>query len=85
VGGHFHPLSAIYGRAVRPFVDELLAADRLRPFFLFERVRTLVADEDLLLDDPDLRAADPLLRSLRNLNTPGDYAEALREAGFAKQ
>lgn len=79
--GHYHPLAAVYGCHVRYEAESLLREDRLRPFFLFERVRTLVADEALLFEDPVLREADPHLRSLRNLNTPEDYEAALREAG----
>lgn len=80
--GHYHPLGAVYACHVRKEADILLAENRLRPFFLFERVRTLVADEALLLSDPILREADPHLSSLRNLNTPEDYEAALRDAGF---
>jgi hypothetical protein len=29
-----------------------------------------------------LRQVDPELRSLRNINTPSDYATALRDAGL---
>jgi molybdopterin-guanine dinucleotide biosynthesis protein A len=75
---HFHPLAAVYATTCLAHVEGLLAADRLRPFFLFERVRTVVCDAATLLADPDLAAADPALRSLENLNTPEDYARALR-------
>jgi len=75
--GHYHPLSAIYGLSARAEIAALLAADRLRPFFLFERMRTLLADEDLLLEGDELRAADPELLSLENVNTPEQYAAAL--------
>lgn len=74
---HFHPLSAIYAGTCLAHIEALLAADRLRPFFLFERVRTVVCDARTLLADPDLAAADPALRSFDNLNTPDDYARAL--------
>jgi molybdopterin-guanine dinucleotide biosynthesis protein A len=83
-GGHFHPLSAVYGMAARAEIAALLAADRLRPFFLFDRMRTLVADEALLLAGAELAAADPALCSLRNVNTPEEYAEALAEAGLVR-
>ena len=39
-GGRFHPLSAVYRRSVLPAIDALLAADRLRPAFLFDLVAT---------------------------------------------
>ena len=41
VEGEFpHPLAAVYRTSVLPHIRELLAADRLRPAFLFERVAT---------------------------------------------
>ncbi|MCK6586794.1 MAG: molybdenum cofactor guanylyltransferase [Polyangiaceae bacterium] len=83
-GGHHHPLCAVYGCSVRAEADALLAAGRPRPFFLFERVRTLIAEAPLLLEDPILAAVDPVLRSLCNLNTPDDYEAALREAGISR-
>jgi molybdopterin-guanine dinucleotide biosynthesis protein A len=81
---HHHPLCAVYACSVHSEAEALLAANRPRPFFLFERVRTLVAEAPLLLEDPELAAVDPALRSLRNLNTPDDYEAALREAGIAR-
>jgi len=79
--GHFHPLTAIYAAPCLPHIEALLAADRLRPFFLFERVRTCICDAATLLADPDLATADPTLRSFDNLNTPDDYARALASLG----
>ena len=79
--GHYHPLTAIYACTCLAHIEGLLAADRLRPFFLFERVRTVACDAPTLLADPDLAAADPALRSFENLNTPDDYARALRSLG----
>jgi len=78
-GGHHHPLAAVYRCAAAAEARALLAEDRRRPFFLFERMRTLIAEPALLLADASLAAADPELRSLRNLNTPEDYAAALTE------
>ncbi|HVC93254.1 MAG TPA: molybdenum cofactor guanylyltransferase [Pirellulales bacterium] len=75
--GFHHPLAAVYRTSVRPHVEALLAADRLRAAFLFERVRTRELKADELLD------VDPGLRSLANLNDPADYRAALTEAGFA--
>lgn len=75
--GRHHPLAALYRRAaVGPAIDDLLRHDRLRPVFLIDAVRTHVVDAD------ELRAADPELRTLRNLNTPDDYRQALADAGF---
>jgi molybdopterin-guanine dinucleotide biosynthesis protein A len=71
-GGRLNPLAAVYRRSVLPHVEALLAADRLRPVFLLERVPHVLVPEDAL------RAADPELLSLSNVNTPEDYAAALR-------
>ncbi|HVL14237.1 MAG TPA: hypothetical protein VM529_16825 [Gemmata sp.] len=53
-------------------VRELLAANRLRPVFLFDAVPTRV------LEPHDLADIDPDFASLRNLNTPEEYEAALR-------
>src|SRR5262249_32596067 len=76
VGDFHHPLAAVYRLDVIDAVDRLLAEDRLRPFFLFEAVRTRVVEASELQD------VDPAFETLRNLNTPEDYAAALRVAGF---
>jgi len=74
VEGYHHPLAALYRRAtVLPAIEALLAADRLRPFFLIESVKALVLGPERLGD------VDPDLRTLRNLNTPEDYQAALEE------
>jgi molybdenum cofactor guanylyltransferase len=74
--GFPHPLSAIYRRNTLPHVESLLSADRLRPVFLFDAVRTRrIKPEDMIGVDPDLR-------TLRNLNTPEDYRAALADAGI---
>ncbi len=76
VGGFDQPLAAVYRTGIVPQVEELLAADRLRPAFLFERVRTrrITAEE---LADADLE-----LESLINLNSLDDYRAALVLAGL---
>jgi molybdopterin-guanine dinucleotide biosynthesis protein A len=79
--GHYHPLSAVYGIEARAEITALLAADRLRPFFLFELMRTIFADEALLLEGDELRVADPELLSLENVNTRDEYAAALARIG----
>ncbi len=83
IGGRLHPLAAVYGIHVRAAITSLLAEGSLRLTRLGERVRTLTADEALLLAGAELRAADPGLRSLRNVNTPDEYAAALAEAGLS--
>src|ERR671937_50183 len=75
-GGFPHPLAAAYRTALAPVVERLLAADRLRPAFLFDECRVLRLDEDVLLADGALAAADPALDSVLNLNEPADYEAA---------
>ena len=76
IDGFTHPLSAVYRRATLPHIESLLAADRLRPVFLFDAVSTRrVKPEEMVV-------ADPQLRTLRNLNTRDDYLAALLEAGL---
>jgi molybdopterin-guanine dinucleotide biosynthesis protein A len=72
--GRHHPLASLYRRAaVLPAIETLLRADRMRPVYLMEMVRTRVVAAD------ELRVVDPELKTLRNLNTPEDYRAALRE------
>jgi molybdenum cofactor guanylyltransferase len=67
-----HPLAAAYRLSVLPHVRDLLAADTLRLQSLFERVPTQFLSASQLPD----------AGSLRNLNTPDEYAAALRELGL---
>lgn len=76
VGGQDEPLAAVYRTGVLPPIEALLAADRLRPAFLFDRVRTRRVTPDELAD------VDPDLASLANVNSPAEYAAALRRAGL---
>ncbi len=78
VDGFPHPLSAVYRRNTLPHVELLLAADKLRPVFLFDAVPTRRVRPE------EMTAVDPQLHTLRNLNTPEDYLSALVEAGFPK-
>ena len=50
--------------------------DRLRPAFLFERCRVRRLDEQALLADRRLAAADPELLSVLNVNEPADIEAA---------
>ena len=75
IDGFPHPLSAVYRRATLPHVEDLLAHDRLRPVFLYERVSTRRVM-------PSEITADPQLQTLRNLNTREDYEQALASAGL---
>jgi len=77
VGGYYHPLAALYHKsAVLPAIEGLLRADRLRPVFLVQAVRTRVVGE------AEIRDVDPELGTLRNLNYREDYEQALQEAGL---
>ena len=75
-GRFHHPLAAVYRVRLLPIVAELLATEQLRPLFLLQRADTVE------IDVTELRSVDPELDSLRNTNTPEDYAAALRSAGF---
>jgi molybdopterin-guanine dinucleotide biosynthesis protein A len=77
IDGFTHPLSAVYRRTTLPHIESLLAEDRLRPVFLFDAVRTRRVNPE------EMVAADPGLRTLRNLNTREDYLAALAEAGLS--
>jgi molybdopterin-guanine dinucleotide biosynthesis protein A len=79
IGGRTHPLSALYATTVAPVIDALLAEDDLAVKSLTRRLRTLIVEEARLLEDSDLRAVDPELRSLRNVNTQDEYLAALAE------
>jgi molybdenum cofactor guanylyltransferase len=75
IDGFPHPLSAVYRRTTLPQVEDLLAHDRLRPVFLFERVKTRRVQPAEITTDPDLL-------TLRNLNTREEYDHALTLAGL---
>jgi molybdopterin-guanine dinucleotide biosynthesis protein A len=75
VDGFAHPLAAVYRVTTLPHVEALLAHDRLRPVFLFDAVRTRRVQREEMTADPDLR-------TLRNLNTRGDYEQALRDSRY---
>jgi molybdenum cofactor guanylyltransferase len=75
IDGFAHPLSAIYSRTVLPHVETLLSENRLRPLFLYDLVKTRRVSPGEMTSDPDLL-------TLRNLNTPQDYEDALRAVSF---
>jgi molybdopterin-guanine dinucleotide biosynthesis protein A len=70
--GRYQPLHAVYRRSVAPLLGEQLARGELRPVYLFDRVRTR------RIDEAEIRRFDPDGSSFFNMNTPEDYAEALR-------
>jgi len=71
-----HPLSAVYRTSVLELAEGLLAADRLRLRYLFDGSATVEVPIE------ELRAVDPELATLENLNQPEDYERALRRAGL---
>lgn len=74
--GFRHPLAASYRTAVAVPLAGIVAAGGLKPAELYSVVRTRVVGPDWLLDDAVLRAADPALESLLNVNDPEAYAAA---------
>jgi molybdopterin-guanine dinucleotide biosynthesis protein A len=76
-GQRHHPLAAVYRTTALDHVQRLLEAGRMRPRFLFDEVRTREVPVNLL------RAVDPLLTTLENLNYERDYVAALASAGFS--
>ncbi len=72
----YHPLAAVYRCSVLAEVEQLIAADRMRPAFLFDQVTTRkVSPEEWQDIDPDSN-------TLRNINQPADYFAALKIAGL---
>jgi molybdopterin-guanine dinucleotide biosynthesis protein A len=74
--GHRQPLAAAYRTSLAPLADKLVAADRLRPAFLFDECRLRTVDDAALLADPQVAALDPELDSVVNINEPADYERA---------
>jgi molybdenum cofactor guanylyltransferase len=72
-GGFLHPLAAVYRREVLTVAEALLSTDRPQLTRLFDSVPTRVVPADQLID------VDPDLWSLRNVNTPAEYAAASRD------
>ena len=67
----FQPLFAVYRKTVLPLLADQLARQELRPVFLFDKVRTRVIEEN------EIRRFDADGSSFFNMNSPGDYQEAL--------
>jgi molybdopterin-guanine dinucleotide biosynthesis protein A len=70
--GRFQTLHAVYRRSVSSLLAEQLAHGQLRPVYLYDKVRLRRVDED------EIRRFDPEGSSFYNMNTPEDYAEALK-------
>lgn len=76
VHGHRQPLAAAYRTLLAQRCTELLAQDRSAPSALLDTCRVTVLDEDALLADGRLLAADPQLDSVLGVNAPEDYRTA---------
>ena len=76
IHGFRQPLSAAYRTSLLAEVEALIAHDKLKPAFLFERCRVLRLDDAAMLRDAAVAAGDPGLASVRNLNEPSDYDQA---------
>lgn len=74
VGDHHHPLAAVYRLDVLDAVRKLLSEGRLRPTYLFDAVPTRI------VQPAELNDVDPNFETLRNLNTPEEYEQAVRDA-----
>ena len=74
VGGRAEPLLARYGREVAPIVREQLARGAYAMIDLLARLSVTWIDED------ELRALDPELRSIVNVNTLDDLARLERQS-----
>jgi len=75
-GEFYHPLAAAYRTRLAPAIRKLIAQKCLRLSLLVQQ------SDASKIDIETLRRADPDLASLRNMNTPEDYASALRDAGI---
>ncbi|MCE2438661.1 MAG: molybdenum cofactor guanylyltransferase [Candidatus Latescibacteria bacterium] len=74
--GRLHPLAAVYRVRVLPVIQELLDAGTLRLTALTERCSCRSVPGSALRD------VDPELESLRNINTPEEYRNALSTSGI---
>ncbi len=78
--GHPQPLAAAYRTTLAPAAARLVAAQRLRPAFLFDECTVSRLDEAALRADPMVAALDPDLDSVVNVNEPDDYRAARARA-----
>lgn len=76
--GHRQPLAALYRRSVAETARRLTEAEGSRPAAPAGTAGPVrLADEHptVFVEEPELRAVDPALDTLRNANTPAEYAE----------
>jgi molybdenum cofactor guanylyltransferase len=72
IGDRFHPLAAVYKVSVLPHVQQMLASGVFRLTSLLDIVPTRIIEPHELAD------VDPEFESLRNLNTPEEYRNAIQ-------
>ncbi len=75
----YHPLAAVYRTELATTVEGLLDVGQRRMITLLQHARTREVDVE------ELRQIDPKLLSLKNTNTPEEYALILSEAGLAEK
>ncbi len=76
IGGYRQPLAAVYRSDLLGTVQELIAAERMSPAFLFERCRVRRLDDQTMLADRSVARFDPELASVHSLNEPAEYERA---------
>jgi molybdenum cofactor guanylyltransferase len=76
-GGLAHPLTAVYRTSLLGLVTELLDTGERRARAVGERCQTIFVSRETLLEDSALRAVDPELRSLSDVDTPADLDAAV--------
>ncbi len=77
VGDHYHPLAAVYRGETAEAVERLLATNQRSLHSLIAAVPTRLVTVEELAD------VDPTFQTLRNVNTPEEYAAALRDLADA--
>jgi molybdopterin-guanine dinucleotide biosynthesis protein A len=71
VAGEYETMHALYRKSCLPHMARAIAENRLRVISFFDAVSVKAIDE------VELRAVDPTLRSFTNVNTPEELASAL--------
>jgi molybdopterin-guanine dinucleotide biosynthesis protein A len=70
VAGELQPMHAVYARSCLPFIKEAIDVGMLKIARFFPKVKVKTIEE------PALRAVDPYLLGLMNINTPLELEEA---------
>jgi molybdopterin-guanine dinucleotide biosynthesis protein A len=79
VHGHRQPLAAGYRTELGARITTMLEQGARTPGELFDQVKLRKLSAEDLLADADLARLDPQLASVRNLNTPEEYEQAVAE------